>query len=144
MTSAGTPPRVRVTLLWIQITDNKEAVWDDEGEFRFRTRVTTAGRAHEVQIPEQGYWSISDHPRRNKVEKIDKVIFEGEAGDSLLIELSGLEMDQISPHDLLTPYRREFTGIATGWAGRHQPSDEGPRDPETLPDWRVAYDIEVV
>ena len=26
--------RVRVVLRWIQIKDNKEAIWDDEGEFR--------------------------------------------------------------------------------------------------------------
>ena len=106
----GGAHRIRVTLRWIQIKDNKEAVWDDEGEFRFRSRVTTAGRTQETEFPEQGYWSISDHPRRNKVDKIDKVLYEGEVGDSLVVELTGYEMDQMSARDALAAYRRQSTG----------------------------------
>jgi hypothetical protein len=140
----GPNDRVRVTLRWIQIKDNKEAAWDDEGEFRFLARVTTAGRSHELELPEHGYWAISDHPRRSKVDKIDKVLFDGEPGDSMVVELSGYEMDQLSDHDALTPYRREYTGAPSSWAGRHQPTDEGSSDPENLTDWRVAYDIEVL
>ena len=93
--------RIRVTLRWIQIKDNKEAMWDDEGEFRFRSKVTTAGQTNELEFPEQGYWSISDHPRRNKVDKIDKVLYEGAAGDSLVVELFGVELDQMSANDEL-------------------------------------------
>lgn len=140
----GGGQRIRVTLRWIQIKDNKEAVWDEEGEFRFRARVSTGGRSQDSEFPEQGHWSISDHPRRSKVDKIDKVLYEGEAGDSLVVELSGFEMDQLSGHDSLTAYRREYTGAAASWAGRHQPTDEGTGDPENMSDWRVAYDIELV
>jgi hypothetical protein len=135
--------RVRVTLRWIQIKDNKEAMWDDEGEFRFRSRVTTAGQTRELEFPEQGYWSISDHPRRNKVDKIDKVLYEGTAGDSLVVELSGVELDQLSSNEELTAYRREYTGSPKSWAGRHQPTDEGSADPENMVDWRICYDIEL-
>jgi hypothetical protein len=134
--------RVRVVLRWIQIKDNKEAMWDDEGEFRFRSKVTTAGGSHELEFPEQGYWSISDHPRRNKVDKIDKVLFEGDVGDSLIIELFGVELDQLSANDSLEDYRREFQGASSAWVGRHQPTDEGSEDPENMVDWRVCYDIE--
>ena len=67
--------RIRVVLRWIQIKDNKEAAWDDEGEFRFQSKVTTQGVSHELEFPEEGYWSISDHPKRNKVDKIDKILF---------------------------------------------------------------------
>ena len=134
--------RIRVILRWIQIKDNKEAMWDDEGEFRFRSKITTGGQAHEVEFPEQGYWSISDHPRRNKVDKIDKTLFEGDAGETLLVELFGVELDKLTANDHLEDYRREFTGTAADWIGRHQPTDEGTGDPENMVDWRVCYDIE--
>ena len=135
--------RIRVVLRWIQIKDNKEAMWDDEGEFRFRSKVTTAGQTHELEFPEEGYWSISDHPRRNKVEKIDKVLFEGEPGANLVVELFGTELDQLTPNDKLEDYQREFAGDSSGWIGRHEPTDEGSGDPENLSDWRVCYDIEL-
>lgn len=134
--------RVRVVLRWIQIKDNKEAAWDDEGEFRFRSKVTTAGRSHELKFPEEGFWSISDHPRRSKVDKIDKVLYEGDVGDSLVVELFGEELDQLSANDVLETYRREFTGPVNSWLGRHQPTDEGSGDPENMSDWRICYDIE--
>jgi hypothetical protein len=117
-------------------------MWDDEGEFRFRSKVTTGGTVEELEFPEQGYWAISDHPRRNKVDKIDKVLYEGEAGDSLVVELFGVELDQMSANDHLEEYRREYTGDAASWIGRHQPTDEGAVDPENMTDWRVCYDIE--
>lgn len=139
----GDARRLRVTLRWIQIKDNKDAAWDDEGEFRFRSCVTTAGRRHEVEMPEQGHWAISDHPRRNKVDKIDRVLFDGEPGDSLVVELFGWELDPLSKSDALAPYRREYTGDPASWVGRHQPTDEGASDPENLIDWRVAYDVEL-
>jgi hypothetical protein len=104
--------------------------------------VTTAGQTHEVELPKEGYWSISDHPRRNKVDKIDKVLFEGEAGDKLVLEVYGTELDQLTPNDELETYRMEFTGDVAGWLGRHQPTDEGTEDPENLSDWRLCYDIE--
>lgn len=136
--------QIRVTLRWIQIKDNKEAMWDDEGEFRFRSKITTAGQSTEVKFPEQGYWSISDHPRRNKVDKIDKILYEGEHGDSLIVELFGVELDNFTANDHLVDYRREFKGDPPTWLGRHQPTDEGADDPENMVDWRVCYDIEKV
>lgn len=135
--------KIRVILRWLQIKDNKEAAWDDEGEFRFRSVVTTGGQSHELEFPEQGYWSISDNPRLSKVDKIDKVLFEGTPGDSLVVELFGVELDQLTPNDHLQDYRREFTGPPSSWVGRHAPSDEGGEDPENLTDWRVCYDIEM-
>jgi hypothetical protein len=135
--------RVRVILRWLQIKDNKEAAWDDEGEFRFRSKVTTGGGTVEVKFPEAGFWSISDHPRRNKVDKIDKVLFEGPVGDSLVVELFGEELDSLSANDPLENYRREFAGPAASWVGTHQPTDEGAGDAENLSDWRVCYDIEI-
>ena len=135
--------QIRVILRWIQIKDNKEAMWDDEGEFQFRSKITTGGQAHELKFPEQGYWSISDHPRRNKVDKIDKVLYEGPAGSDLVVELFGTELDDLTPNDELQDYRREFTGDAASWVGRHQPTDEGSGDPENLTDWRICYDIEM-
>ena len=134
--------RIRVILRWIQIKDNKEAVWDDEGEFRFRSKITTDGESHEVEFPEQGYWSISDHPRHNKVDKIDKTLYEGAVGDSLVVELFGVELDQLTANDHLEDYRREFFGAASSWIGQHQPTDEGTGDPENMVDGRVCYDIE--
>jgi len=136
--------QIRVTLRWIQIKDNKEAMWDDEGEFVFKSKITSGGESQEVKFPEQGYWSISDHPRRNKVDKIDKVLFEGASGDSLIVELFGEELDQLSANDHLEDYRREFKGDASSWLGRHQPTDEGSEDPENMVDWRICYDIETV
>lgn len=136
--------RIRVILRWIQIKDNKDAAWDDEGEFRFRSRVTTGGHTTEFQFPEQGFWSISDHPRRNKVDKIDKVLFEGEVGDTLVVELFGEELDQFSASDHLEDYRREFAGVSSTWVGRHQPSDQPGGNPENMSDWRICYDIDAV
>ena len=134
--------RIRVILRWIQIKDNKEAVWDDEGEFRFRSKITTGGDSHEVKFPQQGYWSISDHPRRNKVDKIDKTLYEGDAGENLTVELFGVELDQLTAHDHLAEYRREFSGPTSSWIGRHQPTAEGSGDPENMVDWHICYDIE--
>ena len=135
--------RIRVILRWIQIKDNKEAAWDDEGEFRFRSRITTGGVTEELEFPDPpAFWSISDHPRRSKVDKIDKVLFEGDAGSSLVVELSGTELDTLSSDDPLEEYRREFTGPVDSWLGTHFPADEGGDDPENLSDWRVCYDVE--
>lgn len=133
--------RVRVVLRWIQIKDSKEAPWDEEGEFRFRSRVTTGGRSHERRFPEKGHWTISDHPRRNKLDKLDRVLFEGEVGPTLSVELFGVEIDLLSKDDHLEHYFREYTGPVADWLGRHQPSDEGSDDPENMSDWRVCYDI---
>ena len=135
--------RIRVTLRWIQIKDNLEPFYKEYGEFFFRTRVTSGGASAEHRLPEKGHWEISDHPRFNKVDKIDKILFEGEAGDSMVVELLGEEIDQFTPNDHLDPYRREYTGDVEGWVGVIVPSDEGSDDPENMSNWRVCYEIEL-
>ena len=132
--------KIRIILRSIQILDSKDV--DGEGEFRFRSKVTTAGKSHELQFPDK-YWRISDHPLRNTDQKIDKVLFEGEVGDQLVVELFGEELDNFSSNDQLETYRREFSGDPSGWVGRHEPIDEGSNDAENLTDWRISYDIEM-
>jgi hypothetical protein len=134
--------RIRVTLRWIQIKDTLEPFFKDYGEFFFRTKVTTGDQVVEHRLPEKGHWEIKDHPRFNKVDKIDKVMFEGEPGDALVVELFGEEIDQLSDNDHLDAYRREFTGDCAAWTGRWAPGDEGSIDPENMSNWRVGYDIE--
>ncbi len=141
--SVNSGKRIRVILRWIQIKDNLEPFYDDYGEFFFTTRVTTNGQTVEFRLPEEGHWEITDHPRFNKVDKIDKIMFEGEPGDSLVVELLGEEIDTLSDNDHLDNYRREFTGECAGWIARWAPGDEGSPDPENMSNWRVGYEIEM-
>ncbi len=135
--------RVRVVLRWIQIKDKLEPFFKDHGEFRFRSRVTSGDQISEAKFPEKGHWEISDHPRFSKVDKIDKILYEGPAADKLVVELFGEEIDQLSANDQLDDYRREFAGDAASWVGFYQPGDEGSDDPENMPLWRVGYEIEL-
>ena len=135
--------RVQVILRWIQIKDKLEPFYETHGEFRFRSRVTSGDTVVETRFPEKGHWEISDEPRFNKVEGIDKVLFDLHAGDSLVVELFGEEIDPFSRNDPLNDYRREFVGPAETWAGVQAPGNEGLNDPENMPLWRVAYEIEV-
>lgn len=135
--------RIRVIIRWVQIKDKLEPFFKEHGEFRFRSRVTSGDQVSEARFPEEGHWEISDLPRFSKVDKIDKVLFEGAAGDSLVVELFGEEIDQLSANDQLDDYRREFTGPAESWVGFHQPGDEGSPDPENMALWRVGYEIEM-
>jgi hypothetical protein len=135
--------RIKVTLRWIQVTDIHEAPGDMEGEFRFRSKVTTGGHSTELEFPEPPkHWIFRDDVRYNKKDKLDIVLFEGDAGDSLVVELMGVEIDRFTPNDHLETYRKEFTGAVSSWVGRHEPTDEGPGDAENLADWRICYDIE--
>ena len=135
--------RIRITLHWIQILDNLEPFYKERGEFRFRFRVTTGSGTHETRFPQEGHYEISDHPSWNKVN-LDKVLYEGEASDTLVIELDGEELDTLTANDHLDSYRREFSGGAEAWLGRYEPHDEdqGRNDPENLSNWRVCYTIE--
>ena len=135
---------IRVTLRWLQVLDKLEPWFKDKGEFVFWTKVTSGDRTEEYRFPEQGHYPISDHPRWNKLDKMNKLMFEGEAGDSLVVELRGVELDDLSADDELEHYQREFSGPAESWVGRHHPGDEGPEDPENLSNWRVCYDVELV
>ncbi|MDT8340068.1 MAG: hypothetical protein RQ751_01030 [Longimicrobiales bacterium] len=142
--SANAGKTVRVILRWIQVLDKLEPVFKEHGEFFFTTRVTSGNHTEQYRLPEEGHWEVSDHPRFNKIDKIDLIIFEGSAGDSLTVEFEGEEIDQLSANDKLERYARTFTGNADAWAGRKRPGDEGEDDPESLPNWRVCYDVEVV
>lgn len=142
--------RVRVTLRYIEILDSKDV--DTYGEFRFRFRAGVPERDEVVEsrIPEDehAHLSISEHPAMNRIS-IGKVLFEGDvrAGDSLLVEAEGEEVDRFTPNDPITPYRRTFSGSLEAALGEHGPWDEGndeEDDPEQLGDWRFAYVIEAV
>ncbi len=140
--------RIRVTLRWLQILDNLEPAYDEVGEFRFSSRVSSRNGdvVTEVKFPEEGHYSIRDHPAWNKLSKLDKVLFEGEVTDHLVVELFGEELDMMSANDHLEPYRREFEGPVDEWVGQYFPGDEGGKDtdPENLSNWRIGYDIEIV
>lgn len=133
---------IRVTLKWIQITDNLEFGRDKQGEFVFTARVASdedeAGTV--TRLPKEGAWFISQKPGKNRVA-LDQVLFEGEVQDRLVVELSGEEQDRITASDSLQQYRREFTGPPSSWTGLHAPGDEGDDDPENMTNWRIGYEI---
>jgi hypothetical protein len=145
---AATGKRVRVTLRRIQILDSLDL--DGTGEFRFRFRVSTRNRGgveQETRYPPDGHLSISDHPAWNRIEKIDKVLFESEVDDHLVVEAFGEEIDLLSPNDQLETYRRSFDGPPESWAGRYTHWDEsadGVKDPENMSNWRIGYEIELL
>lgn len=137
------PNTVRVTLKWIQITDNLELGRDKQGEFVFTARIEGDGKETVTRLPGEGAWFISQKPGKNRV-KLDEVLFEGEVEDRLVVELSGKEQDRITGHDTLHPYRREFSGPVSSWVGLHGPGDEGDEDPESMLNWRIGYQIDQV
>ena len=133
--------RIQVVLRWIQILDKLEPFFKETGEFVFTSKVETAGKVEEYRFPEEGYYAISDKPGWNRLEKLNKVLFDGVAGDSLVVELMGEELDQLSANDQLDHYRREFSGNVADWIGHYEPVDEGSADPENMPKWRICFDI---
>ena len=80
----------------------------------------------------------------NRLDHINKVLFDGVVQDHLKVEAQGEELDRFSENDFLELYAREFTGPVAGFAGRHVPGDEGSVDPENLHNWRLCYDIETI
>lgn len=139
--------RIRVTLRWLQILDNLEPFFKAKGEFVFHATVSTpdhGGTVQETRMPSKGHYPISDHPRWNRLNHLDKVIFEGTVSDHLVIELRGEEFDQFSENDQLEFYHREFSGPIRQHLGRIEPGDEGSEDPENMSNWRIGYDIEAV
>jgi hypothetical protein len=133
--------RIQVVLRWIQILDKLEPFYKETGEFVFNSKVESAGKVEEKRFPEEGFYAISDKPGWNRLEKLNKVLFDGPAGDNLVVELMGEELDQFSANDPLDHYRREFSGPVESWIGHYEPVDEGSTDPENMPTWRVCYDI---
>jgi hypothetical protein len=133
--------RIKVILRKVQINDNLEPFFKDEGEFRFTVRVSGRdGLLRETRIPKEGYFEITDHPSWNQ-RHLNEVVYEGEAGDHLEVEVLGEELDDFSANDHLTPYKRVFTGPPSSWVGLYRPGDEGPDDPEMMRDWWVFLEI---
>lgn len=139
---------IRLILRYLEILDRKDVDMHGEFVFEFAGLVPERDVRQAVRVPDSGHLSISDHPSMNKVT-LNKVVFEGEVqeGESFVFEATGEELDQLSANDQLTPYRREFSGPPSSWAGAYTPWDEGSAeeaDPEQLGDWRIAFDVEVV
>ena len=133
--------RIQIVLRWIQILDKLEPFYKETGEFVFRSKVQSGDHVNEIRFPEEGYYAISDKPGWNRLEKLNKVLFEGVPGEEMVIELSGEEIDQFSANDPLDHYRREFTGDPEEWLGHYEPVDEGSTDPESMGNWRICFDI---
>ena len=123
---------IRVVLRWIEIVDTKEPVWQDHAQFRFAARITTGGATTSHAFPERGHYNITDQPRWNRVV-LNRVIFAGEAGAALVVEVTGEELDRVTADEPLDDYRREFTGSPQDWIGVYE---------ETLSNWRIGYTIE--
>ena len=138
--------RIRVTLKWIKILDKLEPFFKETGEFRFRSHVSSenaGGLSEETKFPEEGHYSLSDKPGWNFVT-LNKVLFDGDVEDHLVVELFGEEIDTLSANDELDRYRREFSGPVDDWVGLFEPADEGSTDPEAMSNWRISYIIEKV
>lgn len=135
--------QIRVILRWIQVKDNLEPFFKEYGEFFFRTKVTSGSVTVEHRLPEKGHWEISDHPRFSRVDKIDRILFEGAPGDTMTVQMFGEEIDTLSENDHLDDYQRDFAGDCEAWVGSYVPSDEGSDDPEEMSNWRLRYDIEL-
>ena len=104
--------RIRVTLKWIKILDKLEPFFKETGEFRFRSRVSSensGGLSEETRFPEEGHYSLSDKPGWNFVT-LNKVLFEGDVEDHLVVDLFGEEIDVLSANDELDRYRRSSMG----------------------------------
>ena len=136
--------RIRVTLRWIKILDKLEPFFKETGEFRFSSKISTnnaGGFSHETQFPEEGHYSLSDKPGWNFVT-LNKVLFEGDVEDHLVVELMGEELDLASANDQLDKYERVHQGPVDDWLGLYEPADEGSTDPEAMSNWRISYIIE--
>jgi len=133
--------RIQVVLRWIQILDKLEPFYKETGEFVFRSKIEASGKVEEYRFPEEGYYAISDKPGWNRLEKLNKVLFDGVPTDNMVVELMGEELDQFSANDHLDHYRREFSGNVADWVGHYEPKDEGSTDPENMPTWRICFDI---
>ena len=99
-----------------------------------------AGDGH-GRAPMVDAYSLSDKPGWNFVT-LNKVLFEGDVEDHLVVDLFGEEIDLLSANDELDRYRREFKGPVDDWAGLYEPADEGSTDPEAMSNWRISYIIE--
>lgn len=135
---------IRIILDWIEIIDSMDL--DGVGEFRFLCRVKSDRRGilHDTRLPEHGTISIPEDAARNHLGPLDLVLFEGpvEPGEAVTLEITGEEVDLLSPNDPLEYYERTFTGEPESWFGTYSPWDEGGDDPENRAQWRLSYRVE--
>ena len=138
-------PRLRIILRMVQIHDNLEPAWKDEGGFRFTATVSTGDGVHETVLPppesDMKFYKVMDNPAWNRL-MLDKTLYEGPVGDRLEIEILGEEFDTLSSNDQLVPYRRVFEGDPATWIGFYHPGDEGSSDPERMSNWWVYLEVE--
>ena len=141
----GNSERIRVILRMVQIHDDLEPAWEDEGEFRFTATVSSRNRGgiqHKTVHPsEDDHYKVSDNPAWNRLH-LDKTLFEGEVDDHLEVEIIGEELDFLSANDQLEHYHRVFEGDPSSWIGFYHPGDEGSSDPERMSNWWVYLEIE--
>ena len=97
--------------------------------------------SHETQFPEEGHYSLSDKPGQNYVT-LNKILYEGEADEHLIVELYSEEIDLMSANDEFDHYVREHRGPVDDWVGIYEPADEGSGDPEAMSNWRISHIIE--
>lgn len=137
---------IRVILDWIEVIDSMDL--DGVGEFRFLCRVKTDRRGilKDTPLPEHGTISIPEDAARNHLGPLDLVLYEGpvEEGESMTLEITGEEVDLLSPNDPLEYYERSFTGDPESWFGTYSPWDEGEKDPENRAQWRLSYRVEAM
>jgi hypothetical protein len=140
-------PHIRFTLDWLEITDSMDL--DGVGEFRFlfRVRSDLRGVLRDTLLPEEGTVSISERAGHNHLGPLDLVLYEGpvERGERVTLEVTGEEVDLLSPNDEIEYYERSFTGDPDGWVGTYAPWDgdgSGGRDPEQRAQWLLSYRIE--
>ena len=133
-----------VILRMVQIHDDLEPAWEDEGEFRFTATVSSRNRGgievKTVLPSDDGHYAIMDNPAWNRL-KLDKTLFEGEVDDHLEVEIVGEELDFLQ-NDQLDRYHRVFEGDPSSWVGFYHPGDEGSTDPERMNNWWIYRDVE--
>jgi hypothetical protein len=141
----GSGERIRVILRMVQIHDDLEPAWEDEGEFRFTATVSSRNRGgievKTVLPSEDGHYKIMDNPAWNRLQ-LDKTLFEGEVDDHLDVKIIGEELDFLSANDQLDPYHRVFEGDPSSWVGYYHPGDEGSGDPERRSNWWIYLEVE--
>lgn len=144
--SPRAPSLVRVTLVGIEVLDDKDGCLGGKGELSFDAVVApndNPARSVRTRIPGRGHLAIGSGER----VVLDHAIYEGylEDGATLDISVGGTEFDwfRMRGHmESLARYRRRFEGAVARWEGSYGPGDEAA-DPESLRDWRLWYRIDV-
>lgn len=137
------PGNLQVILDWIEVTDSMDL--DGVGEFRFLCRVRSnfRGLVKDTMFPEEGIISIPEKASKNHVGPLDLLLYDGpvEVGETFTLEITGEEVDYLSPNDEVEWFEREFAGDPAAWDGSYTPWDEGEDDPERREQWRLGYRV---